>query len=106
MAHDVFISYSHFDKAIADTLCEAIEKTGVRCWIAPRDIAPGQDWPEAISNAIVLSRIMLLVFSAHSNASRDVSRELVLASNSNLIIIPFNREHHAIRRRFGSRFFG
>ena len=89
MAHDVFISYSHFDKAIADTLCEAIEKTGVRCWIAPRDIAPGQDWPEAISNAIVLSRIMLLVFSAHSNASRDVSRELVLASNSNLIIIPF-----------------
>jgi hypothetical protein len=32
---------------------------------------------------------MVLVFSAHSNSSMDVSRELVLASNGNLIIIPF-----------------
>jgi hypothetical protein len=89
MAHDVFISYSHKNKAIADAICAALENAGVRCWIAPRDIAPGLDWPTAISNAINESRLMVLVFSIDSNASKDVSRELILAANSNLIIIPF-----------------
>jgi non-specific serine/threonine protein kinase len=89
MAHDVFISYSHNDKAIADAICANLENANACCWIAPRDIAPGLDWPTAISNAVAASRIMVLVFSAHSNSSMDVSRELVLASNGNLIIIPF-----------------
>ena len=92
MAHDVFISYSHKDKSLADALSAAIENEGVSCWIAPRNIAPGMDWPAAISNAISLSRIMLLIFSSDSNASNDVSRELILASNSNLIILPFKIE--------------
>ena len=89
MAHDVFISYSYKDKAIADAICANLEYAGVRCWIAPRDITPGLDWPTAISKAIEASRIMVLVFSANSNASNDVSRELILAANNNLIIIPF-----------------
>jgi predicted ATPase len=89
MAHDVFISYSHKDKPVAERLCAALENAGARCWIAPRDIAPGLDWPTAISNAIALSRVLLLVFSAASNASKDVSRELSLASDNNLIILPF-----------------
>jgi hypothetical protein len=89
LAHDVFISYSHKDKPIADAICANLESTGFRCWIAPRDIAPGLDWPTAISNAISASRLMVLVFSANSNSSNDVSRELILAANSNLIIIPF-----------------
>jgi WD40 repeat protein len=35
---------------------------------------------------------MVLVFSSHSNNSVDVSRELILAANSKLIIIPFKIE--------------
>ena len=93
MAHDVFISYSHKDKPIADGICANLENAGVRCWIAPRDIAPGQDWPTAISNAIAASRIMVLVFSANSNSSNDVGRELILAANNNLIIIPFKLDN-------------
>ena len=89
MAQDVFISYSNKDRPVAERLCAALENAGVSGWIAPRDIATGLDWPAAISNAIAASRILLLVFSAESNASRDVSRELSLASDSNLIILPF-----------------
>ena len=89
MAHDVFISYSHKNKPIADAICAALENSGVRCWVAPRDIAPGLDWPTAISHGIAESRVMVLVFSIDSNSSKDVSRELILAANSNLIIIPF-----------------
>jgi hypothetical protein len=95
MAHDVFISYSHNDKPIADAICTNLEVAGIRCWIAPRDIAPGLDWPTAISNAISASRLMVLVFTAHSNSSNEVSRELILAANNNIIIIPFKIDNIA-----------
>ena len=93
MAHDVFISYSSRDKPIGDAVCANIEAEGIRCWIAPRDIAAGEDWPTAIARAISQSRIMVLVFSASSNSSEDVGRELILAANRKLVIIPFKIEN-------------
>jgi hypothetical protein len=92
MTHEVFISYSHHDKAIADGVCANLEQAGIRCWIAPRDIAPGYDWPTAISAAIKTSRVMVLIFSSRSNSSDDVGRELILAANNKLIIVPFKIE--------------
>ncbi len=89
MAHDVFISYSSKDKPIADAVLANLEQNNIRCWIAPRDITPGSDWPTAITDAIVHSRIMVLIFSSNSNSSHDVGRELILAANNNLVIIPF-----------------
>jgi hypothetical protein len=89
LAHDVFISHSSKDKAIADAVCAALEAAGIRCWIAPRDIRSGQKWPEAIVNAITSSRVMVLIFSAHSNNSEDVANELTLAMNSRVIVVPF-----------------
>jgi hypothetical protein len=41
MEFDVFISYSHQDKPTADAACATLEAEGIRCWIAPRDVAPG-----------------------------------------------------------------
>jgi len=52
MAHDVFISYSSEDKNVADAVCGTLEKQDVRCWIASRDVPPGQSWPAAIVKAI------------------------------------------------------
>ena len=66
MTHDVFISHSSKDKPVADAVCANLEAAGVRCWIAPRDIAPGEDWPTAITMASAQSRIMVLIFSASS----------------------------------------
>jgi len=93
MAHDVFISYSSKDKPIADGICANLEAAGLRCWIAPRDIRPGEEWPKAITNAISQSRVMVLVFSTSSNSSKDVGREIVLAANHDLVIIPFKIEN-------------
>ena len=92
MTHEVFISYSHHDKAIADGVCANLEQAGIRCWIAPRDIAPGHDWPASISDAIKHSRVMVLIFSSRSNSSDDVGRELILAANNKLVIVPFRIE--------------
>ena len=89
MAHDIFISHSSEDKAVADAVCAALESENIRCWIAPRDVRPGQDWPTAILEAIKSSKIMVLIFSENSNNSRQVQKEVSVAVNSEAIIIPF-----------------
>jgi len=89
MAHDVFISHSSKDKPLADAICAKLEEDNIRCWIAPRDVGPGQDWPTAIVEAIKSSKIMVLVFSKYSNKSKQVKKELSVAVNSESIIIPF-----------------
>ena len=76
MAHDAFISYSSVDKAIADAACATLEKAGIRCWIAPRDITPGAEWGAAIVNAIDNCRVIVLIFSSSANSSRQIRREV------------------------------
>lgn len=92
MHHDVFISYSSHDKAIADAICSKLENNNIRCWIAPRDIIPGVEFGEAIINAISDCKILLLVFSAKANDSPQVRREVERAVSKGKIIIPYRIE--------------
>lgn len=89
MAHDVFISYSHKDKTTADAICSHLEGRGIRCWYAPRDITPGEEWGNAILKGIENAKIMVLVFTRDANLSQQVLREVNNAVNSGLSIIPF-----------------
>src|SRR5688572_7641625 len=93
MSHDVFITYSAEDKPYADAICNGLESNGIRCWVAPRDIVPGVEWPRAVMEAIRKSRVMLLVFSRHSNASRQVLREVERAVHGGLMVIPVRIEN-------------
>lgn len=89
MKIDVFISHSSKDEIIANEICESFERNGIKCWIAPRDISPGSDWAESINTAIKNSSVMVLVFSENSNNSTQVAKELNLAINNKLVILPF-----------------
>lgn len=89
MTFDVMISHSTADKSISTVLCERLEAAGVRCWIAPRNIAGGAEWTAAILDGIASSRMMLLVFSAKANESRHVQREIIFATEKKLPILPF-----------------
>ena len=93
MARDVFISYSQPDQACAYELVERVEGAGLECWIAPRDIAPSADWAAEIIDAISSARTMILVFSANSNESPQVRREVERAVHKNLCILPFRIEN-------------
>ena len=88
MSHDAFISYSSRDKAVADAACAALEASGVRCWIAPRDIMPGAEWGEAIIDAINQCRAFILIFSANANESPQIRREVERAVSKGIAIIP------------------
>ena len=89
MAHDVFISYSSKDINVAHAVCAKFEQEGVRCWYAPRDISPGDEWASSIMAAIRGAKILVLIFTDFSNASVQVRREVDNAISSGKTIIPF-----------------
>ncbi|GGP74935.1 hypothetical protein GCM10009410_03570 [Shewanella ulleungensis] len=91
-AFDVFISYSskNFNQALA--VCHGLESEGIRCWMAPRDIGPGESYAAAIVKGIVACKAFVLVFSDASNASQHVLREVERAVNANKLIVPFKIE--------------
>jgi hypothetical protein len=86
---EVFISYSQEDKEAANVICASLESHNISCWIAPRDIQSGEDYAEAIIHAIVRSKIMVVVYSSHANASPLIAREVEQAVHNNLTLIPF-----------------
>jgi hypothetical protein len=87
MPRDVFISHSAQDKKAAETICAALEHNGIACWVAPRDVRPGKSFPGEITRAIQQCKVMLLIFSPHSNSSEQVLREVQLAVDSHLPIV-------------------
>jgi hypothetical protein len=86
---DAFISYSQLDRDVAHSLCSFLESNGITCWISPRDVLPGANYPASIIEGIDKSRIIILVFSKSSNTSRHVFRELDEAILKNIRILPF-----------------
>ena len=68
--HDVFISYSSKNKNIADAVVSEFEQHGIRCWYAPRDIRPGEEWVTAITGALEKAKVLVLIFTDESNSSR------------------------------------
>ena len=89
MAHEVFISYSHNDKPMADAICATLEKDGCRCWYAPRDILPGADWAASIMDAIEHSKALIVVYTDGAIRSPQVLREINNAVRCGAVIIPF-----------------
>jgi hypothetical protein len=89
---DVFISHSSRDRIVADALKHALEVKSIRTWKAPENILPGQIWEEAITEAISQCIVTLLVWSAESQSSVQVKRELTLAASLGKVIIPFRIE--------------
>lgn len=91
-AHDIFVSYSANDKPVADAIVARLEQAGIRCWVAPRDIVPGQVWGGAIVRAIETARLMVVVLSGASNESRQVIREVERAVANDVVVVPFRIE--------------
>jgi len=92
MAHEVFVSFSKKDKYIADDVVAGLENNGISCWIAPRDVNPGESWPAAIIGAIDTSRFMVIILSSNTNQSAQVVREVERAVVNDIILIPFRIE--------------
>ena len=77
----IFISYSSSDAAVALEVCHALEDNGQSCWMAPRDVVPGEFYADALVRAIDAATVVLLVLSQHAAASPHVVREIERATS-------------------------
>lgn len=93
MAHEIFVSYSQPDRQCALELTAYLEARGLGVWIAPRDVSPAADWAAEIIDAIASARVFVLVFSASSNDSAQVRREVERAVHKDRRILPFRIEN-------------
>ena len=88
MTPAVFISFASVDAAIARRIVGSLEASGLRCWLAERDIAPASSYPVAITEAVTTSGAVLLVLTEAANQSPHVAREVEMAFNARRPVLP------------------
>jgi predicted ATPase len=107
MTGSVFISHSSADRGEAERIRADLEARGFPCWIATRNVAPGANFAEEIIRALAQSRVMVLVFSRNADASDEIKKEVVLAGQQGVLVIPLRVEDvlpsGALRYEFTTR---
>ncbi len=72
MSAPVFITHSSRDYKQSRAIVDVLEKNGIGCWISERDIGAGDNYADAIVDAIDGAKDMVLVFSANANSSVEI----------------------------------
>jgi TolB-like protein len=89
---DVFISYSREDQQQVVKMVEYLRGQGISVWMDETDIHGATIWTKEIVEAIRASSLFILAISAHSTGSKNVVKELALASEREKIILPIYLE--------------
>src|SRR3984957_5694817 len=87
-----FISDASADAGVAQRVCAELEAAGLSCWIAPRDVVPGEFYADAIVRAIDAASVLVLVLSKNSADSPHVLREVERGSSKRhpLVSLPIH----------------
>lgn len=92
----VFISYDHADTSFAHQLAEDLRQSGIKVWIAPESIRPGESWVEAINRGLQESTHMVTVLTPSAIESKWVKMEtnvaIALERKGLLRVIPLDVE--------------
>lgn len=75
----IFLSYSTIDSKAAVSIRDHIERDGIRCFFAERDIPAQSYWEVNLRNQIRSCQLFLLLFSPASRDSVEVQKEVTLA---------------------------
>lgn len=94
----IFLSHSSTDADVAEQICGQLEKNGIKCFMAPRDIRPGKEYAEEIINGIDESSAVVLLMSQDANSSPHVLREVEHAVSSNTPILVYKIEDVALTK--------
>ena len=88
----VFICHASEDAVAAERIVATLERADIGCWIAPRDIEAGEEYAQAILDGLEAAPAVVLVFSAATNNSPHVRRELETAVGADKRIVPVRLE--------------
>lgn len=75
----VFISYSSKDEALASKLVASLEEAGLDAWYKKREIMPGDNWAEKISQGLKESNAMVVLLTADALESEAVKGNISYA---------------------------
>jgi len=92
----VFISHSSKDRMIPnnriETVVKELEKRNIKCWISNKNIKAGQNYSGVLAKAIENCSIFMVFLSDASAQSKEVGREMTLATSNGKEIIPVQIE--------------
>lgn len=84
----VFLSYSRRDAAQVDEVAKVLGRSGVQFWVDRNGISGGDQWRTEIVSAIQGAGLVLLFLSPSSARSENVRRELDLADQAKVRVLP------------------
>lgn len=84
----LFVCHSSKDEAVAREVVEALEADGLKCWISERDVLPGENYQEAIVQALEAASGIVFLFSENSNKSLEIKKELSLGGSISVPVFP------------------
>ncbi len=84
----VFLSHSHAESALAESLRRALELRGAAAWVCRGEIAYGSSWRGEIVAAIKRSDVVVVVWSKSANQSVHVAAEIAMAQELGKTVVP------------------
>ena len=97
---DIFISYSRQDSQHALSLVEHLRSSGMSVWIDQQGIEGATSWSKEIAEALEASHTVLLLLSGTAIASKNVAKELSVATQLDKRIVPVQIERVELRGEF------
>ena len=88
MPPEIFASYSREDQAQVFPIVDKLRERGINIWIDQEGIHGAKLWSQEIVNAIESSKVFILFASTKAFHSKNVTKELALASESDKHILP------------------
>ena len=103
--HDVFVCYATKDAARVSKIVSDLEASGLKCWMAPRDIRAGRNFQNEIIEAIDSAKAMLVFLSRAMNQSTECINEISVAKDlgSSYKLIPVRI--HDVKPERGYRYY-
>jgi HEAT repeat protein len=84
----LFTSYAHIDGDFAEVLIQQIDKAGFKTWIDSEQLRAGEDWRQAIDDAIRNSFAIIVVMTPDAKVSEYVTYEWACGWGAGVKVIP------------------
>jgi formylglycine-generating enzyme required for sulfatase activity len=82
---DVFISYSHEDREVAERIAYELDRQGFTIWM-DRSLQAGQEFDDVIAERLEQALVVIALWSPHSVQSRWVREEASVAAEADKLV--------------------
>ena len=83
----IYLAYSSRDRSEAERVARTLEKNGFPCFMASRDLMPGQSWADTVITTIENAPMMIVIAGDNTFDSNQIIREISYASQLNKPIL-------------------